>query len=182
MAETQNQNFFLNLKSAGIDGESTKTSHPGKDGWMEAASWSFSMQQSADAAVGQQAGTGTAALGTFTFERVFDKASPLLFERCARGMHIPTATFDAERTGLSGGATVGRGAAGTSNTVVYFKLNFKDLVITNRSVSHSPNQRGSESLSFAFGHVEMTHTQVTTDGRIGTSTTKIYDVKQNRAS
>lgn len=170
MAEDSNQSFFINLKAANIDGESLKAGHLGKDGWMEASSWSFHMSQSADFSVGSSAGTGTAAVGSFSFERIYDKASPLLFDRCTTGTPIKTAVFEAERTGAAGGK------------VVYFRLDFQDLCITSRSTTFDTNNRGGENISFAFAHVEMTHTQVLQDGSIGTRTKKIYDAKQNRAS
>lgn len=186
MAESQSQGFFINMIKAGVSGESQKTSHPGSQGWMEAASWNFSMHQSADHSVGQSAGTGTAAVGTFSFDRIFDKSSPLLLKACSLGQHIDSITFEAERSGLGGtqgvsGLAGSTAPSGNGNTAVYLQLVFTNVVVTNRSVAFSGEDRGSESLSFAFAQVQMTHRQVLTTGTIGAQTTKMYDAKMNKA-
>lgn len=168
------QLFFINLQKAGVEGESTKTGH---EKWMEAQSWHFSMQQSADHSVGQAAGTGTAALGSFSFERILDKASPKLFDKCSRGQHISDVQFDAERTG-----TQSADGAGTPAGTVYFTLVFRDVVITSRTSNHSDGDRAKESIGLAFGQVEMTQRQVMTDGSLGPNVTKKYDAKMNKAT
>jgi type VI secretion system secreted protein Hcp len=168
------QLFFINLQGAGIQGESQKVGHPN---WMEAASWNFSMTQSADHSLGTSVGAGTAAFGSFSFDRTFDKASPRLLAHCSQGTHIAQVQFDAERQG-----TQQADARGSNPSQVYFTLVFKDVVISGRSVSHHDSERGRESISFAFREVELTHRQVMPDGTIKPAVTKKYDAKQNRAS
>lgn len=184
----EQKNFFLSLKADSILGDSVEISH--KD-WMAADSWNFSMNQSADISTGRQTGAGTAATGSFSFSRTFDKASMPFFDRCSRGQHIKTAIFEAQRaggTGTAGGgnplATEGATTAPVSGDVsrVYFRLVFSDLVVTHRSVSWHGEETGSEDISFAFGQVEMSYLQVNTDGTItGTPYKKTYNAKENKA-
>lgn len=168
------QLFFINLQGAGIPGESQKRGH---ESWMEAQSWSFNMTQSADHSLGTSVGAGTAAFGSFSFDRVFDKASPRLLAHCSQGTHIAQVQFDAERQG-----TQQADARGNNPSHVYFTLIFKDVVISGRSVSHYEADRGRESISFAFREVEMSHAQVMSDGSIKPRVTKRYDAKMNKAS
>jgi type VI protein secretion system component Hcp len=159
---------------------------------MAASSWSFLMSQSADISTGKLKGGGTAATGSFSFDRTFDRASQPLFDRCARGQHITAATFEAQRAG--GGGTAGgvgnplasepgSSPAGGDVSRVYFKLVFTDLVITNRQVRWHGDDTGTESISFAFGQVQMSYLQVNTDGTIsGSPIQKLYNAKANKAS
>jgi type VI secretion system secreted protein Hcp len=171
------QLFFIDLNTgAGIAGESTKVPHVN---WMECASWSFSMHQTADSSLGTTAGTGTAAIGSFSFERAIDRASPRLMDRCSRGSHIPTVAFEGERQGT---AAAGDVAAGSTPSTVYIRLVFTDVVISGRTTNWSDGSRGTETISFAFGQVQMTHTQILTTGQIGARTSKQYNAKANLAS
>jgi len=170
----EQQLFFINLQQAGIQGESQKKGH---EQWMEAESWSFTMTQSADHALGQSVGAGTAAFGSFSFDRTFDKASPRLFAHCSQGTHISQVQFDCERQGSQQAD-----ARGQNPSHVYFTLIFKDVVISGRSVAHYDAERGRESLSFAFREVEMTHKQLMADGTLKPGNTKKYDAKMNFAS
>jgi type VI secretion system secreted protein Hcp len=168
------QLFFINLQGAGIQGESQKMGHTQ---WLEAASWNFQMTQSADHSLGTSVGAGTAAFGTFSFDRTFDKSSPRLLAHCSQGTHIPQVQFDAERQG-----TQQADARGHNPSQVYYTLVFKDVVISGRSVSHSDEDRGRETVSFAFKEVELTHRQVLADGSVKPAVTKKYDAKMNKAS
>jgi type VI secretion system secreted protein Hcp len=169
------QLFFINLIPSGINGESLKQTHLK---WMEAQSWSFHMHQTADHSLGASAGTGTAAVGSFSFERVFDEASPRLFDRVSRGTHMPSMTFEAERQGQQ----QANDGVGSIPTFVYFQLIFTDVVVTNRSTSWTDGSRGTEGLSFAFGQVSLTYKMLTTQGTVQNIATKTYNVKQNQAS
>lgn len=168
------QLYFINLQAASIQGESQKVGHPN---WMEAQSWNFTMTQSADHSLGTGVGAGTAAFGSFSFDRTFDAASPQLLAHCAQGTHISQIQFDAERQG-----TQQADSKGQNPSQVYFTLVFKDVIISGRSVSHYDKERGRESLSFAFREVELTHKQVMADGTIKPGVTKKYDAKMNKAS
>jgi type VI secretion system secreted protein Hcp len=168
------QLFFINLQAAGITGESQKVGH---QGWMEAQSWNFNMTQSADHSLGTSVGAGTAAFGSFSFDRTYDKSSPRLLAHCSQGTHIPVVQFDAERQG-----TQQADSRGANPSQVYFSLTFRDVVISGRSVSHYESERGRETISFAFREVEMTHRQMMADGTVRPGVTKKYDAKMNKAA
>lgn len=170
----EQQLFFVNMSAAGINGESTKVGH---QGWLEAESWNFVMNQSADLSLGQAGGTGTAAFGSFGFTRSKDKSSPKLFEFCSKGSHIPSIVFEAERQGTAQANT-----AGTNPSSVYFRVTMNDVVVSGRDISQSEKDRGLESLSFSFGEVEVGYAQVMTNGSVGSMTVKKYNAKMNRAA
>src|SRR5579884_2643105 len=136
------QLFFINLQGASIPGESQKVGH---QGWTEAQSWHFTMTQSADHSLGTSVGSGTAAFGSFSFDRVYDKASPKLLAHCSAGTHIAQVQFDCERQGTQQADT-----KGSNPSQVYFSLVFKDVVISGRSVQHHDTERGRETISFSF--------------------------------
>src|SRR5579885_1141191 len=161
------QLFFINLQGAGIIGECQQ---PGHQGWMAAQSWNFSMTQSADHCLGAGGG-GTAAFGSFSFDRIHDKTSPRLLAHCSQGTHIPQVQFEAERQ-----------ATQQADAQVYFSLVFRDVVISGRSVSHYEGEHGRETITFAFREVEMTHRQVAADGTVKAGVTRRYDAKTNKAS
>ena len=169
----EQQLFFVNMSAAGITGESQKVGH---QGWVEAESWHFQMNQTADLALGQAGGTGTAAFGSFGFTRSKDKSSPKFFEYCSTGSHIKTIVFEAERQG-----TQQAGTAGANPSSVYFRVTMNDVVISGRDISQSEKDRGLESLEFAFAEVEVGYALVMTDGTTKSMTVKKYNAKMNRA-
>jgi type VI secretion system secreted protein Hcp len=77
------------LKLDGIDGESTDSAHTG---WIEIMSFSWG-ETSAGGGGGSGRGSGKVSFQDFHFSTQFNKASPNIFQACASGKHIPTATL-----------------------------------------------------------------------------------------
>ena len=84
----------------GIPGESTDAKH---SGWIEATKINFGVSQVASA-TDSSAGGGTterADFQDFIFDKLVDKATPLLLRDCAKGKVFPKVKMVANRAGGS---------------------------------------------------------------------------------
>jgi type VI protein secretion system component Hcp len=164
--------FFLDLKNAGIpNGGSLKKGH---EGWVELDSWTFSMNQAAEANVGGGQPKGTAASGRFGF--TIKHAGPLIFKTAASGAFIKgPVTFEAERAGVN----VGSGA-GVKDTTTYLRLIFNDLVVSGRSLAGDSTQK-SEHIELAFQKVTFAYAQIL-NGNAQAMLQKSYDMKANQVT
>lgn len=165
--------FFLDLKTAGVVplGGSTKQGH---EGWIELDSWTFSMNQAAEANVGGGQPKGTAASGRFGF--TIKHNGPMLFKASSSGGFIPgPVTFEAERGGVNVGS-----AAGQKSTATYLRLVFNNLVVSGRSIGGDSTQK-TEHIELTFQSVSFSYTQIV-NGNPGSALTKAYDVKKNQTT
>lgn len=80
------------LEIEGVQGESTS---PGHKGAVEVLSWSWGLSQTSSAGAGGAA--GREKTGHVTLIKRVDKATPKLFERCAKGTHFPHAVVTMSR-------------------------------------------------------------------------------------
>jgi type VI protein secretion system component Hcp len=166
MADSQRY-FFLNMLPT-VNGGSPKANHIN---WLELTNWDFSMHQTADPNVKTGGASKTSATGRFGFSIVHN--GPALFQLCASGQYIDTPiTFEAERSGLTGG--------GGASTGVYFQLIFTRSVVSHRSLSGDDGQK-TEHIELVFQAVQMTYRQVV-NGALGPPTTKSYDAKKNQVT
>jgi type VI secretion system secreted protein Hcp len=155
--------FDAFLKIDGADGESQDAAHTD---WMQLESYSFGAHNSGTAAVGTGMGHGKVAMGDFSFVPRGDKSTPVLFQKCCAGDHIPTATLELQKTG------------GTS--MVFFKVSFVDLVISSVQCSgHEGSDVPSTGLAFNFSKIKMESTSQTASGGKGATVTAGWDVKKN---
>ncbi|MEP7297407.1 MAG: type VI secretion system tube protein Hcp [Burkholderiales bacterium] len=83
------------IKFDGIDGESTSKDHRGE---IEVLSWGWGMSASSSS-TGGGAGAGKATPREFRFVHRYDKASPELLRKAARGLHIASAVLTERRAG-----------------------------------------------------------------------------------
>lgn len=151
------------LKIAGADGESQDSNHTD---WMQLQSYSFGAHNSGTAAVGTGMGHGKVAMGDFNFVPVGDKSSPILFQKCCSGDHIPEATLELQKTG------------GTS--MIFFKVTFSDLVISSVQFSgHEGADVPSTGVSFNFSKIKMEATSQNAKGGSLAPVTAGWDVKKN---
>ena len=161
--------FFLNLLPALIHGGSPKANHLD---WFELDNWDFSMNQMADPNVKGGRPSKTSATGRFGFSIVHN--GPFLFQLAASGQFIGESapiTFEAERSGLTSGG-------GSTGTDVYFRLIFKKVVVSHRSLSGDDGLK-MEHIELVFEHVSMMYRQVV-NGVLGAANTKTYDAKSNQ--
>ena len=81
------------LKIDGIPGESTDSKHKGE---IELLSFSWGATNNAQVTSGR--GAGRVSFQDFEFSKLFDKASPQIFQKCVTGVHIPNVTLSARKS------------------------------------------------------------------------------------
>ena len=149
-------------KFTGIDGESTNDAHKN---WIDVLSYSFGASNPASFASGSGGAQGKVDFSDFHFMKSVDKSSPALLFNLASGKHFQEALFDVVQSG------------GQSQQP-FLQYKFSDVLIT------SFNQSGSggglaESLSFAFGKVEMIYRPQDAKGGLGAPVSMFWDVAKN---
>lgn len=155
------------LKIEGVDGESTRDKHEGE---IEILSFSWGVSNPTTIGTGSGAGAGRASLTSFNVMKKSDKASPKLFQHCAQGKHFPK-------------ATVVFRAAGGENSLEYLKYEFEEVFVESVQWSGSSggDDRPTESLSLAFGKVEVTYTPQTAAGDPGAPVVASWDQRTRTA-
>lgn len=160
---------FMDL-GADIPGESTAEGMKGK---IEI--YSFSWGASNPTTIGSGS-TGVAAgkvsVSSFNVMKKTDKASPLLFQNCCQGEHIPLVTVTLRKAG---------GKAGQKAFLTY-----KFTTVMVESVQWSGSSGGddtpTESLSLAFGKVEIEYMIQAADGSLTKGGQAMWDLTKVSAS
>ncbi|TVR59958.1 MAG: type VI secretion system tube protein Hcp [Gemmatimonadales bacterium] len=155
------------LKIEGVEGESTRDKHEGE---IEILSFSWGASNPTTIGSGTGAGAGRASLTSFNIMKKSDKASPKLFQNCCQGRHFPKATV------------VFRSSAG-DNSLEYLKYEFEEVFVESVQWSGSSggDDRPTESLSLAFGKVEVTYTPQTATGDPGAPVVASWDQRSRTA-
>jgi type VI secretion system secreted protein Hcp len=83
------------IKFEGVEGESIHADHKGE---IDVHAWSWNVTN-VNLGTGTGSGKGKANPGDFTFTHNYDKASPILAKKCAQGVHFPTVTVTARKSG-----------------------------------------------------------------------------------
>lgn len=146
--------FDTYIDIAGVQGESTAKDLPNI---IEIYSFSWGASNPSSVGGGKTGlSAGRVSVSTFNFMKKTDKASALLFMHCCQGGHLEKATVTMRKAG---------GAAGQKPFLVY---KFTDVMID--SVQWSGSSGGddtpTESVSIAFGKVEIEYTMTGKDGKL----------------
>lgn len=151
-------------------GESTDATYKSKSAFEI---YSFSWGASNPVTIGSQStgsGGGKVSISSFNVMKKTDSASPALFLNCAKGQHFTTANV------------VLRKAGGTQ--MVYLEYTFSEVFV--ESVQWSGSAGGddtpTESVSFAFGKVDLKYTPQKEKGDPGTAIPATWDLRANTAS
>lgn len=156
---------FITLK--GIDGESTDDKH---QKWIEVLSYSWGVSQQASA-VQSSSGGGTtqrADFQDFSFVKLKDSASPLLFLACAKGDHIDEVKFELCR------------AAGEEK-LPYMKYTMTDVIVSSYNVGGGGGGEPTENLTLNYAKVELEYVkQDRAGGRGAGNVTAGWDLKANK--
>ncbi|HSK73449.1 MAG TPA: type VI secretion system tube protein Hcp [Pyrinomonadaceae bacterium] len=157
------------LKIEGVDGESEAI---GMENQIQIASWSWGASNSGSAGLGTGLGTGKASMQDFHFVCENGKATPQLFLKCATGKHIPEAILTCRKTG------------GNGEPYTYYKMTFKDIVISSFQEGGSG---GSDMLpmcqiSFNYTKITQEYFQQKKDGSVSLTNTVNYDTKKVQGS
>jgi type VI secretion system secreted protein Hcp len=151
------------IKIDGIPGESTDEKHKDE---IEVLSYSFGMKHgdAGSTSTGGARTAGRVAHKPFLFQKVTDKASAKLLEKCCNGTHIPKAVFTAHRA--------------TDQKQKYLQIDFTDIIVSSWTSSHSATtERGAgaeagggtmlmeENVELNYGSIKYTYTA--TDHKTG---------------
>lgn len=161
--------FDAFIQFDGIEGESTDDKHKG---WIEIQSYGFGAQQSQSGTASSSGGLSSARVNiqNFTFTHNLDKSSPKLFEACCTGKTIPKVTINLNRAG--------------GDKVKYMEYKLADVLIASvgrgGDAGNDNQDVPMESVSLAFGKIEMTYTKVGMDGKAAGNTSAGWDLKANK--
>ena len=159
--------FGAFLRIEGIPGESTDDAHTD---WIEVLSFGWSVAQTAVAA----ASSGGASAERADFQdlsivKTMDKTSPKLAVACADGTHISEVVFELCQAG--------------GNKLKYMEYKLSDCIVS--SVQTDGSAQGDATLpleivSFNYGKIEWTYTQLKPDGSSGGNVTGGWDIESNK--
>jgi len=160
--------FDAFIKIDGIPGESSDAKHKGE---IEILNYGFgaSQPQSGTASSAGSLGSARVNVQNFTFTHHLDIASTKLFEYCCNATHAATAVITLCRAG------------GDKQKYMEYKLS--DVLVS--SVGRGGDAKGNEdvpveSVTLAFGKVEMTYTKIGIDGKPAGNASAGWDLKANQ--
>jgi type VI secretion system secreted protein Hcp len=149
-------------KLGDIKGESIDDKHKDE---IEVLSWSWGVSNAGEMRGGRGGGEGKASFHDLSFTHKIDKASPVLMQACATGVHLKDATITHRKDGKG------------QQEFLVIKMN--DVIIT--SVTHSDSDEGrSESVSMAFAKVDLQYKPQKADGSLEAGIHFKYDIKGNK--
>jgi len=153
-----------------IKGETTDSAYSSKNAFeLYSFSWGASNPVTIGSATAGMGG-GKVSISSFNIMKKTDNASPQLFQACAAGTHYPQATVIMRKAG--------------GKQLTFIEYDFKEVMI--ESIQWSGSSGGddtpSESVSIAFGHVDIKYTPQKADGTQGTANPASWDLTKNVSS
>jgi type VI secretion system secreted protein Hcp len=150
-------------KLGDIKGESLDSKHKDE---IEVLSFSWGVTNSGSMAYGSGGGEGKATFHDMSFVHKVDKASPILMQACATGVHLKEATITHRKAGKE------------QHEYLIVKMN--DVIITG--VTHGGNGDGShqENVSLSFAKVAVEYKPQKPDGSLDAGIHFKYDLKAQK--
>ena len=149
-------------KLGDIKGESLDDKHKGE---IEVLSWSWGVTNAVTHA-GTGAGAGKPRFQDFSFTHKIDRASPVLMQACATGVHLKEATITHRKAGKG------------QQEFLIIKMN--DVIVTALADADSSDDGTTESVSLAFAKVDVEYKPQKTDGSLDAGIHFKYDLKANK--
>lgn len=152
--------MFLEL--AEIPGESQKKDHEGQ--W-DLLSYSYGVvQQGAFQIGGRGGGAGKAEFQDISIVKYLDKASPKLFEACAKGTHFNKATIFVRKAG--------------ETPLEYLKVELENLMISSvQSSGSSSGDSPMESVTINCAKITKKYVEQTAEGGKGSTVEGTFDIR-----
>ena len=149
-------------KLGDIKGESQDAKHKDE---IEVLSYSWGVTNSGSMAHGGGGGEGKATFHDLSFVHNIDKASPVLIQACATGVHLKEATFTHRKAG--------------KGQQEYLVVKLNDVIVT--AVTHGGSGDGhSENVSLAFAKVALEYKPQKADGSLDAGIHFKYDLKAHK--
>lgn len=149
-------------KLGDIKGESLDAKHKDE---IEVLSWSWGLTN-AVTPVGGGAGAGKAKFQDFTFTHRIDKASPVLMQACATGVHLKEATITHRKAG--------------KGQQEYLIIKMNDVLITALTDADSSEGESAETVSLVFAKVDLEYKPQKADGSLDAGVHFKFDLKANK--
>ena len=149
-------------KIGDIKGESLDSKHKDE---IEVLSWSWGVANSGRVRGGGGA-QGKASFQDLSFTHSIDKASPLLLRGCATGVHMKEATITHRKAG--------------KGQQEFLIIKMSDVIITSVTQGDSAGDARTESVSMAFGKVDLEYKPQKPDGSLDAGIHFKYDIKGNK--
>ena len=158
--------FDAFLKLDGLDGESVRA---GFEKWIEI--YSFSLGASNPTTIGsggEGAASGKVVISSFNLMKKTDSTSPNMFQKCCAGKHYPK-------------ASVWLNKAGGDKSISYLKWDFTEVFVDSIQWSGASggDDTPTESVSLAFGSVNISYTPQKADGSPGSPVIAGWNLKTN---
>src|SRR5947199_10042811 len=135
-------------KLGDIKGESLDDKHKDE---IEVLSWSWGVTNAVTVS-GSGGGQGKASFHDLSFTHKIDKASPVLMQACATGVHLKEATITHRKAGKG------------QQEFLVIKMN--DVIVTSVTHGGSGSDGASENISIAFGKVNVEYKPQKADGSL----------------
>ena len=149
-------------KLGDIKGESPDDKHKDE---IEVLSFSWGVANAGSMAFGGGGGEGKATFHDLSFTHKVDKASPVLMQACATGVHLKDGTITVRKSGKG------------QQEYIIIKMN--DIIVT--SVTHGGSGDGaSENVSLAFAKVDVQYKPQKPDGSLDAGIHFKYDLKAQK--
>jgi len=150
-------------KIGDIKGESMDSKHKDE---IEVLSFSWGVTNSGSMSSGSGGGEGKSTFHDLSFTHKIDKASPILMQACATGVHVKEATITHRKAGKG------------QQEFLVVKMN--DVIITG--VTHGGSGDGShtENVTLAFAKVNVEYKPQKADGSLDAGIHFKYDLKAQK--
>jgi type VI secretion system secreted protein Hcp len=150
-------------KIGDIKGESLDDKHKGE---IEVLSWSWGVTNAGAMRGGSGGGEGKSTFSDLSFTHNIDKASPVLLQACATGVHLKEATISHRKAG--------------KGQHEFLIVKMSDVIITG--VTHGDTNDGghAENVTLAFAKVDFQYKPQQPDGTLEAGIHFKYDIKGNK--
>jgi type VI secretion system secreted protein Hcp len=138
------------LKLDGVKGESTNANHKDE---IEVFSWNWNVAQSSSAGTGGGSGIGKAVPGSFNITHNYDKASPILAQKCAKGVHFDSALVTVRKAG--------------GDQQDFLKITMKHVFITSVAPGATSGGEIVETVHMDFDDIEFAYKPQDEKGALG---------------
>src|SRR3954451_22739104 len=147
-------------KLGDIKGESIDDKHKGE---IELLSWSWGVSNAGEMRGGMGGGAGKANFHDLSFTHKIDKASPVLLQACATGVHLKEATITHRKAGKG------------QQEFLVIKMN--DVIVTAVMDAESRDGDSAETVGLAFAKIDVEYKPQKADGSLDAGIHFKYDLK-----
>jgi type VI secretion system secreted protein Hcp len=150
-------------KLGDIKGESIDDKHKDE---IEILSWSWGVSNTGGRPAGGGGGAGKATFHDLSFTHKIDKASPVLMQACATGVHLKDATITQRKAGKG------------QQEFLVIKMN--DVIITSVNDSDSNESGTLENVTLNFAKIDVEYKPQKADGSLDAGIHFKYDLKAQK--